>query len=191
MTVHTRQSDGFLRRRGVDRRYEIPHCSHHLPLYNGIAPVRAYTKVEIGLEFLVGNRVLDSQFLVVEIGLHDLVVEEEANILRGGCFFQQAFIKKRTANGVDALEGWDARTTTKSTQQKVISRTVYGKCCQSGALTCPSLSYNWLSCSPDWEWIMRPRMGMASCRNRSATAGSIASNAAIPRCDMAKLIERC
>jgi len=34
-------------------------------------------------------------------------------------------------------------------------------------------------------------MGMADCKNRLAIAGSTASKAAIPRCEMAKLIDRC
>jgi len=34
-------------------------------------------------------------------------------------------------------------------------------------------------------------MGMEDCRNRSAAAGSMASSAAIPRWEMAKLMDRC
>jgi hypothetical protein len=34
-------------------------------------------------------------------------------------------------------------------------------------------------------------MGMADCKNRLAIAGSTASKAAIPRCEMAKLMDRC
>jgi hypothetical protein len=124
-------------------------------LYNRIAPVRAYTKVEIGLEFLVRNRVLDFQFLVVEIGLNDLVVEEEANIIRGCRFFQQAFIKKRTANGVDALEGKERGRA----QQKVISRPVYGHAKVEHSPVhpyhttgCPARPTGNGSCVHAWEW---------------------------------------
>lgn len=34
-------------------------------------------------------------------------------------------------------------------------------------------------------------MGIADCKNRVAKAGSTASKAAMPRCEMAKLIDRC
>jgi hypothetical protein len=63
------------------------HHSHHLPSYNRITSVCANTKIEIQLEFFVGNGILDRQFLVVEIGRRDLVVEKNANILRGTSFF--------------------------------------------------------------------------------------------------------
>lgn len=56
--------------------------------------------------------------------------------------------------------------------------------------TWPLVSYSWLLWRPLASWIIRPRIGMTVSINRSARAASTEARAAIPRDDMARLMER-